>query len=140
MELVVGSESRQGPGADAVGEENLRGTVDPRARRSQFLPSRRDVVQQALVAAVQCHRSSQKNEKHHVGEQGWKPDDLTALMQTTSDDKVNEQPADHQATQQLPLHATDAFDAGGAPKNSASAIVQSIASSRIVDFYSNTLE
>ena len=44
MELVVRSESRQGPGADTVGEENLRGAVDPRARRQQFVPSWRDVV------------------------------------------------------------------------------------------------
>lgn len=122
MELVVRAQSRQCPSADTVGEENLRGSVDPWARCEQLLPSGRDVVKQTVVGAVQRHRSSQKNEKHHVGEQGWKPDDLTALMQTTPDDKVNEQPADNQTTQELPLHPADAFDTGGDPENPSSKI------------------
>lgn len=33
MELVVRSESGQSSSSDAVGEENLRGPVDPWARR-----------------------------------------------------------------------------------------------------------
>lgn len=45
-------------------------------------------------------------------------------MQTPSDDKVNEQPADDQRTQQLPLHATDVLDTGSDAKNSSSKIVE----------------
>lgn len=97
MELVVRAQSGQGTGADAVREKDLGSAVYPRSGIEQFLPSWRHVVKQTLVGTLQRHRSSQKNEKHHVREQGWKPDDLTALMKTATDDKVNEQPADNQA-------------------------------------------
>jgi len=97
MELVVWSQSGQSTGADAVREEDLGSAVYPRSRIEQLLPSWRHVVKQTVVGTLQRHRSSQKNEKHHVREQGWKPDDLTALMKTATDDKVNEQPADNQA-------------------------------------------
>lgn len=97
MELVVRAQSGQGTGADAVREEDLGSAVYPWSGIEQLLPTRRHVVKQTVVGTLQCHRSSQKNEKHHVREQGWKPDDLTALMKTASDDKVNEQPADNQA-------------------------------------------
>jgi len=97
MELVVRAQGRQSTGADAVREENLGSAVYPRSRAEQLVPTWRHVVEQTVVGALQCHRSSQKNEKHHVREQGWKPDDLTALMETAPDDKVNEQPADNQA-------------------------------------------
>lgn len=80
MELVVRAQGGQGAGADTVGEEDLGGAVDPWPGREQFRPSRRHVVKQTVVGTLQRHRSSQKNEKHHVREQGWKPDDLTALM------------------------------------------------------------
>lgn len=111
MELVVRAQSGQGTGADAVREEDLGSAVYPRSGIAQFLPSWRHVVKQTVVGTLQRHRSSQKNEKHHVREQGWKPDDLTALMKTTTDDKVNEQPADNQTAQQLPLDLADALDA-----------------------------
>lgn len=110
MELVVRAQGGQSAGADTVGKENLGSAVYPRSWCEQFLPSRRHVVKQTLVGTLQRHRSSQKNEKHHVREQGWKPDDLTALMKTAPDDRVNEQPAENQAAQQLPLDLADAFD------------------------------
>jgi len=97
VELVVRAQGGQGTGADAVREEDLGSAVYPRSRTEQLAPARCHVVKQTVVGALQRHRSSQKNEKHHVREQGWKPDDLTALMETAPDDKVNEQPADNQA-------------------------------------------
>lgn len=80
MKFVVRAQGGQRAGADAVREEDLGSAVYPRSGIEQFLPSRCHVVKQTLVGTLQRHRSSQKNEKHHVREQGWKPDDLTALM------------------------------------------------------------
>lgn len=117
MKLVVRSQGGQGAGADAVREENLGRAVYPRAGIEQFLPSRRHVVKQALVGTLQRHRSYQKNEKHHVREQGWKPDDLTALMNTAPDDKINEEPADDQTAKQLKLKLADILDTGSYAKN-----------------------
>lgn len=45
VEFVVRAQSRQGAGADAVGEEDLRGTVYPGSWAQQLLPARRHVVQ-----------------------------------------------------------------------------------------------
>lgn len=42
-------------------------------------------------------------------------------MKTAPDDKVNEQPADNQATQQLPLDLADGLDAGCNAEDSPSA-------------------
>lgn len=70
MELVVRAESRQGTSTDTVREEDLSSAVYPRSGTEQLVPARRHVVKQTLVGALQRHRSSQKNEKHHVREQG----------------------------------------------------------------------
>lgn len=70
MELVVRAQSGQSTGADAVREEDLGSTVYPRSGIAQLLPTRRHVVKQTVIGTLQRHRSSQKNEKHHVREQG----------------------------------------------------------------------
>jgi len=70
MELVVRAQGRQSAGADAVREEDLSSAVYPGSRAEQLVPARRHVVKQTVIGALQRHRSSQKNEKHHVREQG----------------------------------------------------------------------
>ena len=47
VELVVGPQGRQGPGADGVGEEDLGGRVYPALRVNQLAPVWRDVQQQS---------------------------------------------------------------------------------------------
>ena len=76
MEFVVRAQRRQGTGADAVGEEDLRGTVYPGSGAQQLLPARCDVVEQTLVGTVECHSEDQEYQQHSVGEQGCEPDDL----------------------------------------------------------------
>ena len=60
VKFVVRAQGRQGAGADAVGEEDLRGTVYPGSWAQQLLPARRHVVQQTLIGAVECHSADQK--------------------------------------------------------------------------------
>jgi hypothetical protein len=60
VEFVVRPQSRQGAGADAVGEKDLRGTFYPGFWAQQLVPARRHVVQQALIGAIECHSADQK--------------------------------------------------------------------------------
>lgn len=123
MKFIVRSKSRKCAGPNTVCEEYLSGPVNPRSRIFQFLPSGRDVIKQTILGSLQGHSSCQKNEKNDVRKQSWKPDDLTALMKPSSDDEVNQEPADGQAAQKFPLHSPNLLDTMAHSQNSSSALV-----------------
>ena len=57
VELVVRAQCGQRPGANGVGEEDLRGAVDPSLGVAQLAPVRRDVAPEPDGGAFQCNRS-----------------------------------------------------------------------------------
>ena len=79
MELVVWSQRRKRSHADAVGEEDLRGSVNPRRALFQLRPVNVHVVGKAVDGALQRQGSRQQNEHHKVREESGEPDDLEAV-------------------------------------------------------------
>ena len=73
VELVVGAEGGQGPGADGVREEDLRGGVNPALGGVQLGPVGGDVEQQPLARPLQRHGFEQERDDHEVGEQRSEP-------------------------------------------------------------------
>ena len=56
----------------------------------------------------QCERPSKQDEHDKVGEEGSEPDDLAGGVETLGDDEVDDDPGDHQAAGELPLHSSKA--------------------------------
>ena len=73
VELVVGAEGGQGPRADGVREEDLRGGVNPALGGVQLGPVGGDVEQQPLARPLQRHGFEQERDDHEVGEQRSEP-------------------------------------------------------------------
>ena len=73
VELVVGAEGGERPGADGVREEDLRGGVNPALGGVQLGPVGGDVEQQPLARPLQRHGFEQERDDHEVGEQRSEP-------------------------------------------------------------------
>ena len=56
----------------------------------------------------QCEGPSKQDEHDKVGEEGGEPDDLAGGVETLGDDEVDDDPGDHQAASELPLHPSQA--------------------------------
>ena len=57
----------------------------------------------------QCEGASKQDEHDKVGEEGGEPDDLAGGVETLGDDEVDDDPGDHQAASELPLHPSQAI-------------------------------
>ena len=74
VERVVGSQCWQCPHANAVGEEDLRSTVNPGRTLLQLGPVDVDVMLQTLHGTLQSQSSCQQDEHDEVGEKSSEPD------------------------------------------------------------------
>ena len=52
--------------------------------------------------------AAKQDEHDEVGEEGGEPDDLAGGVETLGDDEVDDDPGDHQAAGELPLHSSKA--------------------------------
>ena len=52
--------------------------------------------------------TTEEDEHDKVGEEGGEPDDLARGVETLGDDEVDDDPGDHQAASELPLHPSQA--------------------------------
>ena len=52
--------------------------------------------------------TTEQDEHDKVGEEGGEPDDLARGVETLGDDEVDDDPGDHQAASELPLHPSQA--------------------------------
>ena len=89
VELVVGAEGGERAGADAVGEEDLRGAVDPRTGLEQFVPARRYIIEEAGARSVQGHCPHQQHQQHRVRKQRREPNDLRANQTSNQNKRTN---------------------------------------------------
>ena len=76
FEIVVRAEDGEGTRSDAVAEEDLRGSVDPRTRCQQKMPFGSDVVEESRAGSVQGHCPHQQHRQDDVWKQRREPNYL----------------------------------------------------------------
>ena len=125
VKLVVASQSRKRSHPNAVGEEDLSRTIDPCLAVQQLGPVHVHVVPEPVegswkLSLVSSRRklcwkntwqgegAAKQDEHDEVGEEGGEPDDLAGGVETLGDDEVDDDPGDHQAASELPLHPSQA--------------------------------
>ena len=123
VKLVVASQSRKRSHPNAVGEEDLSRSIDPGLAVQQLGPVHVHVVPEAVegswkLSLVSSERklcwtwqgegAAKQDEHDEVGEEGGEPDDLAGGVETLGDDEVDDDPGDHQAAGELPLHSSKA--------------------------------
>ena len=107
VELVVRAQSWQSTHADAVGKEDLRGSVNPGLTLEQHLPLGGHVVEEPRPGPLEGEGSHQQDGHYKVGEEGGEPDDLSRAVETLGDDAVDAEPGQSQAAEQLPLNGAE---------------------------------
>ena len=108
VKLVIRAQRWQGAHANAVGKEDLSGSVNPGLTLEQHLPLGGDVVQEPRPGPLEGEGSDQQDSHHEVGEQRREPDDLAGAVETLGDDPVDAEPSQRQAAGQLPLDVAQA--------------------------------
>ena len=125
VKLVVASQSRKRSHPNAVGEEDLSRTINPGLAVQQLGPVHVHVIPEAVerswkLSLVSSRRklcwkntwqgegAAKQDEHDEVGEEGGEPDDLAGGVETLGDDEVDDDPGDHQAAGELPLHSSKA--------------------------------
>ena len=104
--LVVRAQRHDGTQAEAVGEEDLGGGVNPNAGVAQFGEVGHQVEVDPVRGALQGHAAEEEDEEEEVGEESGEVDDLAGPLDSFPDAEVAEDPGDAQRDHQVNAEAT----------------------------------